>query len=113
MCKITQHYRILAAYCRAYPDTSLPIEATPADEPCPHKEYCLNCRAVGHMSNASSGCQFHRHCYDKDWIKAHYAKVDASSLKPSCNSVTNTTHGRQHLKPLSYNSRVVASIYMH
>jgi hypothetical protein len=68
----SEHHRSLSGCCKGGPDGKNP-PATKEGEPCPHKPRCVNCRK-DHAAD-DRRCNFWRHRFDHDWIKARYEEV--------------------------------------
>nr|BAB32466.1 Gag-like protein [Tricholoma matsutake] len=70
-----EHHRALAGCCKGNAKANPPIPATPEGAACPHPARCTNCRK-NHASD-DRRCNFWRHRFDRDWIKARYDEVSA------------------------------------
>ena len=68
-----EHHRTLAGCCKGNAKTTPPTLPTAEGMPCPHPSRCVNCRK-DHPAD-SRKCNFWRHRFDQDWIKARYTEV--------------------------------------
>jgi hypothetical protein len=69
------HHRVLAGCCKGNPKATPPVPPTPEGSPCPHVSRCPNCRKPHAADDCK--CNFWRHRFDQEWIKAHYDEVSA------------------------------------
>ena len=72
-----EHHRTLAGCCKGNANATPPVPPTAPGEPCPHPFRCPNCHK-GHAAD-DRRCNFWRHRFDQEWIKARYAEVRAAS----------------------------------
>jgi hypothetical protein len=67
------HHRTLAGCCKGNPGANPPVPPTLEGVPCPHPSRCPNCRKA-HAAD-DRRCDFWRHRFDQDWIRARYSEV--------------------------------------
>ena len=89
-----EHHRALAGCCKGNKKATPPIPPTAEGEPCPHAPRCPNC---GNEHAADDRrCNFWRHRFDQDWIRARYSEVSANrcSRSPPSNPFPAGSGGR-------------------
>ena len=75
------HHRVLAGCCKGNAKATPPIPPTPEGSACPHVSRCPNCRKP-HAADDRK-CNFWRHRFDQEWIKARYDEVSARNRSRS------------------------------
>jgi hypothetical protein len=86
-----EHHCTLAGCCKGNPNANPPILPTAEGLPCPHPVRCLNC-CKAHAADDHK-CDFWCHCFDSEWIKAHYAEVRERQRSRSPNTNHPTAGG--------------------
>src|SRR6267154_2471957 len=80
-------HRDAAGCCKGNAKANPPIKSTPASQPCPHKERCLNCRGE-HLAD-SRKCWFWGKRFDRAEIMKRYTEVCAGARAPFSNANTS------------------------
>ena len=81
-----EHHCTLSGCCKGNAKVTPPTSPTAEGMLCPHPSHCVNCRK-DHPAD-SRKCNFWRHLFDQDWIKACYTKV--SEWKCSRSPIAHT-----------------------
>jgi len=68
-----EHHHTLSGCCKGNTKVTPPVPPMAEGMPCPHPSHCINCRK-DHPTD-SHKCNFWRHHFDQDWIKARYSEV--------------------------------------
>jgi hypothetical protein len=87
-----EHHRALAGCCKGNAKATPPVPPTAEGTACPHPARCVNC-SKNHAAD-SRQCNFWRHRFDSDWIKARYEEVRSRRSRSPTSNQPATGGGR-------------------